>query len=466
MEEISMKKILTLAVIALVLGSLAVISHVDASTSIGGTISSNATWNLAGSPYKLTGPLAVPSGVTLKIEPGVTVEFGSYYMQVNGTLQARGTSDNKIVFTANQRWITNAQKIMFMNSSTGYDEQSGAGCIIENAVFNVTTLVIHGCSPKISANVFNQPGDIAINAENSYANIIGNIINCQSAAAISASGSAKVTNNFVNSSAYVIGLSAAGAAYFQGNTVNHCWIGITAAGQATIVGNTITNCANNGLQASGNSVRMEGNYISNCQYGISASGTIQSNTVVNNKVGIQIIAPSAPVTNNNIYGNTENNLVLLNSQNLDATNNYWGTTDSQAIAQTIRDAKNDFNAGTVTYTPFLSSPSTSAPANPGGYLSPTATPVVDPTETPISTTIDSPTATPSQSDQSNPTEASTTSISGSSEQQPIQLGSPIVIVTAVVVVAVIWVGIMLYALDRRYKKTEKINPEAKTNEPS
>lgn len=66
---------------------------------VSGNITSNATWNMAQSPYIVVGSIGIISGVTLTIEPGVTVEFaGPYTMLVKGSVIANGTSLNKIRF--------------------------------------------------------------------------------------------------------------------------------------------------------------------------------------------------------------------------------------------------------------------------------------------------------------------------------------------------------------------------------
>jgi len=78
-------------------------------TEVTGVIGSDTTWTLENSPYNITGPVLVSNGVTLTIESGVTVNFMdySYYIQVEGTLVAKGEGVNHIYFnTGKNIWFT------------------------------------------------------------------------------------------------------------------------------------------------------------------------------------------------------------------------------------------------------------------------------------------------------------------------------------------------------------------------
>ena len=69
-------------------------------TDVFGSITTDTTWTLAKSPYRVVGNLTVNPGVTLRIDPGVRVEFGHWVgLWVEGNLQAVGTTGLPIVFT-------------------------------------------------------------------------------------------------------------------------------------------------------------------------------------------------------------------------------------------------------------------------------------------------------------------------------------------------------------------------------
>ncbi len=134
----------------------------------------------------------------------------------------------------------------------------------------------------------------------------------------------------------------------------------------------------------------------NNPFGIAlANGTVtlRDNTIINNNVGIALYSPNAATTinYNNIFSNSQNIVLEPNTpSNYNATYNWWGTTDTNAINQTIFDSKDNFNLGTVTFVPFLTAsnsqatpnpndvpptPSQSTPTNPQFTLNPTSGPV-------------------------------------------------------------------------------------------
>jgi hypothetical protein len=160
----------------------------SAATEFSGIISSDTTWTQANSPYTLTGNVLIANGATLTIEAGTTVNLGSYYIQVNGTLRAIGTSANPIIF--------NDGKITFTEYSANWTESTGAGCTIQNATLSDSALIIkssvsisnntillgsnkiqlEGGSPKICTNVI-IPDDIGISISRGAPFISGNVIN-------------------------------------------------------------------------------------------------------------------------------------------------------------------------------------------------------------------------------------------------------------------------------------------------
>ena len=65
-----------------------------------GNVSGN--WDIDGSPYLIEGEITIPDGETLKIDPGILVEFqGHYKFNVQGRLLAIGTEQDSIYFTIN-----------------------------------------------------------------------------------------------------------------------------------------------------------------------------------------------------------------------------------------------------------------------------------------------------------------------------------------------------------------------------
>jgi hypothetical protein len=425
----------------LIASSLCCLAPAQCSTLVGGLISSDVTWSRADSPYVLTGPVGVTAGASLTIEPGVTVDFASYYIQVNGTLTAKGRGSEPITFTCNGKWWSAVSYIEFMHTSTPYSEQTDSGCIIENTLLNITTVRIRDCSPKIGSNTFENPSAIAVDAQGGAPIIFGNTINCRLCGGITASGSATVAKNFVNSSGYIYGIQAQGNVAILSNRVVNCWVGVTATSTCSLLSNVILGCYDTGLSLSGSSVDVRGNYISgNLKNGIVGGGKIEFNTIIDNGVGIKNPTAVSIIKNNNIMGNSQSSIFLDTADNIDAKNNWWGTTDESAIAASIHDNKNDYNAGIVTYVPYLTSESTGAPSSPGEAANPTTQP--QPTDVTL------PTPTDDTQNTQPPDNSSSVGNQSSGSNETFDMNT-IVLVAVVVAVLVMSIGAVVLLVKKK-----------------
>ncbi len=121
--------------------------RVDSLPTVCGSVS--GVWDAAHSPYYVTCDVTVPAGDTLRIEPGVRVEFlGPYSLTAYGTLLAEGTEQDSIAFTTDltdgNRW----QGLRFWNSGSTGSEL--AHCVIEKASSPLGGGGIHcnGASPS------------------------------------------------------------------------------------------------------------------------------------------------------------------------------------------------------------------------------------------------------------------------------------------------------------------------------
>ena len=416
-----MKRILLIVfIVASLIAASFVLSNVQATGTIG-TITSDITWTSANSPYNLTGPINVNTGVTLTIEQGVTINLNNFYIQAEGTIQAYGISSNPIQF--------NNGIIKFTQDSIGWNEQTGTGCIIQNANLNSVSVT----------NIYN-----AIKLDSDYID-----------GAISVSGVSIISNNIIVGSVYITGTTMvwnntiSGTVSGEGGTLssypiiasnnifdgsNYLKTGISSTGYALIVDNSISNC-NYGVylytshQQLGGSIApnevLERNKISGNNEGIHMeiypamaygviNPSITNNTITQNSVGVKIDGEAQYLTfqNNNLQDNLNYSIYFAigETTDLNASNNWWGTTDQSIINQTIYDSKNDFNLGTVNFQPVLTSINIQAAPNPNATmptplpintLSPT--PITQPTGTPTPETTFSPTPTQSPNQTQTPT---------------------------------------------------------------
>jgi len=75
-----------------------IIAKASTGTNVSGIIKQDTTWTLEGSPYYLTGDIQIANGVTLTVEPGVTIEGNNNRIRVFGNFEAIGSPNSKITF--------------------------------------------------------------------------------------------------------------------------------------------------------------------------------------------------------------------------------------------------------------------------------------------------------------------------------------------------------------------------------
>lgn len=455
-----MRKVGLVLVISL-LASLILLINVNADTSINGEITTDTIWDTAGSPYVFDGDVIVKENVNLTILPGVTVNMGSFALQVNGTLKVQCNSSNPIVFDSTS--TTNASQIIFDSSSADWNATDNTGCIIESATIKAP-ISINGSSPKIVGCVIN--GGILINQ--SSATILRNTIsvgNTTAAISIEQESSPTIQDNIIWGKTIGISLN------LQNNNKTNTF-------NPSIENNTISNCAtaigigesNGTISLHGNlifgstsavkignttaTVHLQHNLIMNNTHGfdVGAGVTIYQNTIYNNTIGIYYDTPAlSTISYNNIMNNTEYNIeVTINSPDLlEATYNYWGTLSIPTINASIYDYNDNSTLGEVKYLPALGEPSAEAPIIPGVDMSPSPAPTPTPTATPIPTQTIKP--TPSKT----PTPTATPDVT-QGQFGPLEIG----IIAALVIVIVIF---LIVVLKRNSKKDQPPTETSPTN---
>jgi hypothetical protein len=274
-------------------------------------IGSDTTWTTADSPHTLTGPVFVVNGATLTIEAGVAVDLNGYYITVNGTLVALGTSSERVQ-------ITNGEKLEFTEFSNGWNEQTGYGCILRGA--NVSCTIVSSVSLKLDncvlASIEVHDSVIVSNSE------IGGRVTVGSSSEISDSflwehvyvgNSSIIRNNNINGSVIggedmtvsnntIVGRVSVDHSTISNNTITYGIDGtslIITENVVTLPEHTVLSYITGGaaISLSGGTSVISGNTLSGGGYrfdwGFRGSGTIGT---------IDIGSSSAVISDNVIYG--------------------------------------------------------------------------------------------------------------------------------------------------------------------
>lgn len=360
----------------------------QAATPVSGVISRDMTWTAAGSPYVFVGAVGVAEGVTLTIDGGVTVELGLYRLEVNGSLNAQGTPQHRI--------------------------------IINSTAFNEDILLLHDNPTCKLGNVFlNNTSIQATQTSQSHATV--SLTDCSLVGSrVDVWGTTSISGCYVNDHVSLRGASkVSGSILLGGLDIAGSCSGNPFTGTYVVSGNNITCPKNEVVLHAGASGEIRDNVIWGGRVGISQmdgyetlSAQIENNLIVDNEAGIytrtqndasQIVGntiaynkvgfgnpgPQQTISGNNFENNTDYN-VQAGLYAVSAAGNWWGTADAAAISQSIFDSNDDFSLGTIVYTPFLTSADTSAPQTADDFMLPTVT--AAPTDSVTFQTVNNPAA--------------------------------------------------------------------------
>lgn len=337
-------------------------------TYIGGLISTDTTLTLLNSPYIINWNTMVEKGVTLTIEPGVEVRFEDfYYLQIEGKLVAQGTKDDMIVFTSNKTSPAPGDwnAIRFMDNCD--NGSSIEYCKIEYSGGSFawgSAINIEGGIPSITNNYITKcEGGICLSSEDPYQGTfyaINNTIKNNAGRGITINEYASnievdLSDNEINNNSghgiYIRVRRSSGELTFIKNNVIRDNIG---RGITFTASNEYMNVSNNLVinNSGGGIVFQAGSH--------EIPGVLENNTITYNEDGIRIEgAESPPVYSwqyNNIHDNIGYNVLNDDVNDWYLPNNWWGTTDTDLINQSIFDYYDDFNYGKVIYNPFLMGP--------------------------------------------------------------------------------------------------------------
>lgn len=370
-----------------------------ADTEVSGNITSPTIWTVAGSPYIVVGTVQVLEAITLIIEPGVTVKLNEgQSLIIDGMLIAQGTETDSIFFTSNDSTPQPGDWRSIKFDDTSVDALLDAlgnyvsGCILEYCrieygghygtanegtvtCFKASPFISHNTITKNSLGMWNSKGG-GIHCWRSNPTIRDNTITGNSAhdggAIFCDDSSPTISRNTI-----------AGNSAFDGGgfSLHH--------GASPIIHNNIItgNSATGGLEAENRGGAIY------C-YDLYTDPLITDNTIAENYAvrggGIWCAHSSSPtITNNNMVGNSasygsgiyceENASPTINYNNLvnqdeyeiylgwrqdndiDATYNWWGTTNTDTIDIRIRDYYDNDSLGKVLYDPVLTSPAVGEP---------------------------------------------------------------------------------------------------------
>ncbi len=371
-------------IILLVIAGLVVISfnseEVTAAgpTNVSGLITIDTTWSVAESPYIVIDDITIMKGVILTIDNCIVKFNNKTNIRIRGVLNAKNST-----FTANSPMFSYTNYDQFGNSlkvtgtryrlffDEGYHGSANfTNCIIERSIVHPTLQFSYWSQEDQNSivntifrnNTFGLTGNGAkienCRFENNFVGLSGGFTINNSIFKNNCHGIGNESNGKVKEAKFcLITFNKVGSVY-GGNFYNcdFIWneIGVSSSPDSIV---NLKQCDffNNDIGADivygivkyckfiSNNISIKGN-----------NNNILRNTIKSGIIGITYQS-SKMINYNNIYQMSSYNLMVNTSFDVNATNNWWGTTNTNTIDQKIHDIYDDSLLGEAFYAPFLTS---------------------------------------------------------------------------------------------------------------
>ena len=358
-----------------------------AQTNVSGGIYSNTTWSLSGSPYIVTDTVVVFPGVTLTIQPGVTVKFANNKgIEVRrATLVAIGNSSDSITFTS-----IAATPTAGIWTEINLNLNGGSN---HNTKFSYCNFSYATNGINLS---YNGPADSVFITNCNFSNNINGLY----PAACCFINHCNFTNNgygingmyssvMVNHSVFLnnqTGIDMLGRGVIKNSTFKYNQYGIDDFDYYDVIDSCIISNNQYGVYSFANSyctlknsnidsnsvvgVTMDesnNDSLFHCKItynvvGMNVRGGVQNppnviadNTILNNSIGFKFAALNGSndtIYCNRICNNTTYDFYNTSSYNINIPHNYWCTSDSAATEAVIYDGYDNINLGLVKFMPI------------------------------------------------------------------------------------------------------------------
>jgi len=322
--------------------------------------STDQTWE---GTVEIDGVIRFSEEATLTIKPGTVVRFtktdtdgdgiGENEIYIQGTLHAVGTKKKPIIFTSAEEnpapgdW--GAVNVMASEREGNRFEH----CVVEYAYRGFH---MHFSHATVS-NCRMHDNFLAIQCQDSTLDVSGCLIEMNRGAIVFKDSKLKIRDNIIRDNYWAIRFLY-GEADLEGNIITDNLINAITFRQnkATLRGNTISR-NRKGISAESANAFIYGNQINgNSESGVylrNSSGLVKLNEILDNgNSGVSIEDSDVDITKNNLVGNRNYAIDNNGKADVDARENWWGTTDKKLIAGMIYDKADDPDLGKVETDPI------------------------------------------------------------------------------------------------------------------